>query len=285
MRQDYDAGLASGRARRERSRDWWAWVESAPRAIALALGVILLGFGVGYLATVLFVFPPRDLAADLERVPDVVGETVEEARERVEDAGLAFAEASGFHHEAEKGRVIAQEPLSGQMGQPGSTVTVTASLGPRMGTVPDIVGLSQGQAEGILQGAGYEGELVWVDDEADAGQVVGTRPAPGTPVELPAKVTLLVSAGPPRVQVPELTSRPLSAARETLERLGLRLGQVTEVPAEGTPGDVLQQEPAAGTEVARGTEIVLTVVSSTGAAAPDTTQTGGRQGERPLAVP
>lgn len=262
----------------------WVWVESSPRAIALAAGVILVGLGIGYLVTVLFVFPPRDLAADLERVPDVVGETAEEARERVEDAGLVFAEGSGFHHEAEMGTVIAQEPLAGQMAQPGSTVTITTSLGPRMGTVPDIVGLSESQAEGILQGAGYEGELIWVDDDAEAGQVVGTRPAPGTPVELPGKVTLLVSAGPPRVQVPELTERPLSAARETLERLGLRLGEVTEVPAEGTPGVVLRQEPAAGTEVARGTEVVLTVVSSTGVA-PDTTQTGVRGGGGRLTVP
>jgi serine/threonine-protein kinase len=261
-------------------------VESPARAVALAVGVILLGCGVGYLATVLFIFPPRDLAADLERVPDVVGETVEEARERVESAGLVFATGSGFHHEAEKGRVIAQEPLAGQMARPGATVTVTASLGPRMGTVPDIVGLSQDQAEGILQGAGYEGELVWVDDEADPGQVVGTRPAPGTPVELPGKVTLLVSAGPPRVQVPELTLRPLSSVRETLERLGLRLGQVTEVPAEGTPGVVLEQDPAAGTEVARGTEIVVTVVSSTGAASPDSASpAGGRRGGRRLGIP
>lgn len=261
-----------------RRDDWRIWVSSPPRLALITTGLVLLGFGIGYLITVLFVFPARDLAADLRRVPDVVGEGVEQARARIEDADLLYEEGAGFYDESEEGTVIAQDPLPGQMSEPGSTVSVTVSLGPRVGSVPDVIGLSEEQARGILQGSGYEGEVIWVDDEAGVGEVVGTRPAPGTPVELPGHVTLLVSAGPPQVEVPRLTSRALSEVRETLERLGLRLGVVSERSGEGAPGTVLEQRPGAGEEVARGTEIDLTVIETRSEARSDTTSVDDRSG-------
>lgn len=225
-------------------------------------GVVLGGLAIGYLISALFLFPTRNLAADLERVPDVVGESEAEARATIEGRGLVYEEGSVFYHPAEKGTVIAQEPLAGQMAQPGSKIAVTLSLGPRMGAVPDVVGLAHEQAELVIEGAGFAAELVWVDDETARGRVVGTRPAAATPIELAGEIKLLVSAGPPLVEVPELSSRPLADVRETLERLGLRLGTVTESAGGGTPGTVLDQNPAAGTEVARGTEVTVTVAVS-----------------------
>jgi serine/threonine-protein kinase len=226
-----------------------------------------------------FFFPARNLAADLERVPNVVGEPEEEARTGIEDHGLVYEQGTVFYHEAAKGTVIAQDPLPGQMTRPGSTVSVTVSLGPRMGAVPDVIGLAHEQAELVVEGAGYASELIWVDDETPRGQVVSTRPAPGTPIELSGEIKLVVSAGPPLVQVPELSSRTLADVRETLERLGLRLGSVTESAAGGTPGTVLAQEPAAGTEVARGTAITVTVAASDGARARDTIPPAEERGE------
>ncbi len=63
-----------------------------------------------------------------------------------------------------------------------------------------------------------------------------------------------------------------------MERLGLRLGVVRERSGEGAPGTVLEQQPAAGEEVSRGTEIDLTVVETRGEVGRDTTSVDDRSG-------
>ncbi len=238
---------------------WWRMLR--PRHVfGAALGIAGFGFLVGYLITVLFVFPSQDVAANLREVPDLVGSRVEEARRMLEAAGLSYEEKSGLHHAAAVGTVVAQEPLGGQMAQPASAVRVSLSLGPKLAPVPDVVGLGHTQAEIALSSAGYESEFVWVDAETDVGEVVDTRPAPGTPVQLPGRVQLIVSAGPPEVQVPNLVTRSLAEARETLERMGLRLGTIRQDSASlAAPGTVLAQNPRAGRVVERATRITVTV--------------------------
>jgi serine/threonine-protein kinase len=146
------------------------------------------------------------------------------------------------------------------MAQPGSAVELVTSLGPKLSPVPEVVGLGHSQAEIALARAGYESELDWVDADADVGQVVDTRPAPGTPLQLPGTVRLFVSAGPRRAPVPNLVTRSLSEARATLERLGLRLGDVRQDSASlAAPGTVLAQTPAAGTIVDRASRVRVTV--------------------------
>jgi len=238
---------------------WWRLLR--PRhVLGAALGIAGLGFLVGYLITVLIVFPSHDVAANLRDVPDLVGSSADEARRVLEAAGLSYEEESGLHHTAAIGTVVAQEPLAGQMAQPASAVRVSLSLGPKLAPVPDVVGLGHTQAEIALTSAGYESEFVWVDAEADVGEVVDTRPAPGTPVQLPGRVQLIVSAGPPEVQVPNLVTRSLAEARETLERIGLRIGTIGQDSASlAAPGTVLAQNPRAGRVVERATRIAVTV--------------------------
>jgi beta-lactam-binding protein with PASTA domain len=260
MPHDSDVDWAESAPSEPGRAGWRLWVTSPRHLIVTTAGAAVLGLLFGYLITVLFVFPPHNMAADLTRVPDVVGRTVDEARRRAEREDLAFEEALGIHHARPVGTVVAQEPLAGQMAAPGSPVRVTVSLGRPERPVPDVVGLSREQAEMILLQAGFEVDVTRVDASADVGQVVGTRPAPGTPVELPGSVRLLVSAGASTVQVPDLAMQSLTEAEATLRRLGLRLGEVAEDSAGlAAPGTVLGQSPAAGNEAARGARVSVTV--------------------------
>jgi serine/threonine-protein kinase len=182
------------------------------------------------------------------------------ARQVLEGAGLGYEEAVGMHGSAPEGTVVAQEPLPGQRTQPGSTVRVTLSLGPRTRSVPDVIGLGHEQATVVLGQSGYDSELVRVDAEADVGTVVATEPDPGTPLEVPGRVRVRVSAGPPRVRVPDLTALSLPDAQATLERLGLRAGAIRWTAADSlAPNSVVGQAPQAGVEVEREAEIDLVV--------------------------
>ncbi len=260
MLHDSDIDWAESDSTEMDEAGWRLWVTSPRHLIVTAAAAAMFGLVLGYLVTVLFVFPPHNVAADLKRVPDVVGRTVDEARRRSEREDLAFEEALAIHHAQPLGTVVAQEPLAGQMAPPRSTLRVTISLGPPERPVPDVVGLSREQAELILLQAGFEVEVTRVDASADVGQVVGTRPAPGTPVELPGGVRLLVSAGASTVLVPDLAMQSLTEAEATLRRLGLRLGEVLEDSAGlAAPGTILGQSPAAGEGAARGARVAVTV--------------------------
>ncbi|NIN71842.1 MAG: PASTA domain-containing protein [Gemmatimonadetes bacterium] len=252
---------------------------TSPRHLIVTIaGVAMFGLLLGYLVAVLFVFPPHNVAADLRRVPDLVGRTVEEARRRTEREDLALEEALAIHHAQPLGTVVAQEPLAGQMARPGSVLRVTTSLGPPERPVPDVVGLSREQAEMILLQAGFEVEVTRLDASADVGQVVGVRPAPGTPVVLPGEVRLLVSAGASSVQIPDLAMQSVTEAEATLRRLGLRLGEVLEDSASlAAPGTVLGQSPVAGESAARGASVSVTVAVAPLPAVDSTTlpDTGG----------
>ncbi len=259
MPQDFGE-MPNELGKKKMPRDWRAWVTSPGRLAGTAAGIGVLGFLLGYLITTLAVYPSQNVASGLVRVPNVVGMTAEDAQTAVGESDLEYEEAAGLNHSEPPGTVVAQEPLPEQMAPPNSTVRVTLSMGARERPVPDVVGLNRDQAEIVLTRAGYVTDIVWVDAENDVEQVVGMRPAAGTAIKVSGSVQLLVSAGPRTPDVPDLSTSSLDEAREALDRLGLRLGEVTERPDSlAAPGTVLSQSPQPGSVLDRGAAVSVVV--------------------------
>ncbi len=259
MPQDFDVESADENER-EAWRDWRTWITSPRHLVGTVTALLLVGFGLGYLVTAVILFPSQSVARGLVRVPDLVGLQAEEARARLERARLEYAEAPGLTHSQPAGTVVAQEPLPGQMARPSAPVDVFLSQGPRERPVPDIIGLARGQAEIVLSHAGFSSRVIWVDAEADVGQVVDMQPAPGTPVAPSGEVRLIVSAGPRTVNVPDLSGRSLEEAEAALERLGLKLGEVSELPDSlAAPGTVRGQSPRPGSVLDRGSAVAVAI--------------------------
>jgi len=60
--------------------------------------------------------------------------------------------------------------------------------------------------------------------------------------------------------VPRLQGSTVEEARERLEALGLQVGEVSRVPSvDFAPGQVVEQSPAQGIELARGSVVDLMV--------------------------
>jgi serine/threonine-protein kinase len=92
-------------------------------------------------------------------VPEVTGESVEDATADLEDEGLKVKIASQrVTSEVDKGEVAEQTPVPGRYLAEGDTVTLTISKGPEMIEVPDVVGDSVDDATKALKGAGFEVE-------------------------------------------------------------------------------------------------------------------------------
>jgi serine/threonine-protein kinase len=123
-------------------------------------------------------------------------------------------------------------------------------------TVPSVLGLSRTEAANVLTdqglilkgGAGADR----YDDKVPAGQIAHQNPDPRTLVKRGSPVTVVLSKGPRRVDVPNLEGQGLPAAQAALSGAGLAMGRILGAfsPGQEPPGSVLQQDPDAGAAVA-----------------------------------
>jgi serine/threonine-protein kinase len=127
------------------------------------------------------------------QVPDVTGLSRESAEARVSDAGLV-PDVQEQESEEPEGEVIAQDPGGGTAVELGATVTLTVSTGIETVDVPNVLGLSAGDAAGQLRADGLQPvqDERDVTDPAQDGKVVDQRPAPGTEVEEGRQVVIVI---------------------------------------------------------------------------------------------
>src|SRR4051812_37389081 len=86
-------------------------------------------------------------------VPDVTGETEENARSAIEGAGLRVGKVTEQESEEEPGTVIKQSPAADKRASKGSAVDLTVAKGVK---IPDVVDETEEDATGILEDAGFE---------------------------------------------------------------------------------------------------------------------------------
>ncbi|MGH2946612.1 MAG: PASTA domain-containing protein [Solirubrobacteraceae bacterium] len=228
-----------------RSRRWWLWL-----LVLLALAAIAVG---AYLA-----LRPEQL-----QVPDVVGLRSATAAQALQNRGFEVDVVPVTNERVARDRVAAQDPLPDTMAPEGSTVTITVSTGPGQAPIPSVAGLPRREAEDRLREAGFEPEVERAfSDEVEEGRVISSSPSEGTTVELGTTVTLRVSRGRQPVEVPDVVGDTEENARSALEAAGLTVETTDRESEDEEPGTVLEQDPAAGEEVAPGSTVMLTVAEA-----------------------
>ncbi|MFF4752795.1 Stk1 family PASTA domain-containing Ser/Thr kinase [Streptomyces sp. NPDC002514] len=90
-------------------------------------------------------------------VPDVTGDDLDSARERLEEAGLKVeVSAEQVNSEHDAGEVAEQTPEGDSEAAEGDTVRLTLSKGPEMVEVPDVVGTGVNDAKKQLEASGFK---------------------------------------------------------------------------------------------------------------------------------
>ena len=187
-------------------------------------------------------------------VPGVIGMTHDDARNAIVSAKLGFDSTSSYSDSVAEGNVISQSIAAGTHVKLGTTVSVAISLGPKPAedvTVPDVTTYTWSDTESTLRSAGLEAR--YTGDPS--GYVVSQDVAAGTKVAPGTLVTVTLSTPTPQVQVPDLNGMTVSAADSACSAAGLNLD------AGGMDGTVIDQSPAAGTQVDQGTTVTGTVKS------------------------
>lgn len=160
-------------------------------------------------------------------------------------------------------------------GPSGNTPSGPPPLAPGQIRMPDIVGLEQNAARSALQNMGLElvveGEQP--HSELPAFTIITQSIRAGDPVNAGSKVGVVVSQGPPLIEVPNLAGLTYDQAAQNLSTLGLVAQKYEDWSAE-TPGNVINQDPPAGSLVADKTPITLIV--SSGSRVPIGANLGGQ---------
>jgi serine/threonine-protein kinase len=241
---------------RERRRHVWWWVLGGLAAAAVVGLLLVLLLGSGSQVT----------------VPDVSGQSEQEATLTIVHHGLTPAPSLQSSSIVPAGRVISQSPAAGTSVAKGSHVSFAVSAGPASKGLVNVEGLTAEQAEAKLRAAGFKPARKYeASTTVPNGKVIGTSPSAGTETQLGSTVTLIVSSGPAPVRVPNVVGQSRSAAEATLENAGLAVGTVTSKVAAGqTAGNVISQSPAAGSNLHAGEKVSLTVAqASNEVAVPD----------------
>ena len=193
------------------------------------------------------------------RVPNVVGMTEREARDELDAVGLR-TEVEDRRSRRPIGEVIEQAPEADAVAREGDTVTITVSGGPRQVPVPDLVGQTEDQAQSTLEDAGLQlGEVTEEQsDDVEEGLVISQNPEAGQEVNARSRVDIVVSAGPEGVIVPPVVGLSEQDALAALDAAGLE-AEVIRDAAEEPAGEVVAQDPGAGTEVTSGDTVTITV--------------------------
>jgi serine/threonine-protein kinase len=206
-------------------------------------------------------FLTREDEPDVVPVPSVVRLAEGDAVQRLRDDGFAVQIERRRSDEAPQGIVFAQQPDAGQDLEEGSTVTILVSQGAATVEVPDVVGLPADRAEELLRDEGFEVRRASVFSQEPEGSVVAQDPAADERAPIGASVRVNVSRGPEQAEVPDVVGRTAAEAGSLIREAGLPSPNVVTVPSAREEGEVVAQNPPAGTRVARDTVVRINVSS------------------------
>ncbi|MEM6818361.1 MAG: PASTA domain-containing protein [Pseudomonadota bacterium] len=201
-------------------------------------------------------------------VPNVIGLTEAAAGTALNNAGLVTGNVTQQSSASvPAGQVISQNPAAGLQVNAGSAVDLVVSSGPASVSVPNVVGLTQAAASSAITGANLVvGNVTTQTSNTVAnGSVISQSPTGGTTVSEGSAVDLVVSSGPATVSVPNVVGQSQAAAEAAITGASLVVGVVSNASSNTVAsGDVISQDPAAGTNVAENSAV--NIVVSTGPA-------------------
>lgn len=162
---------------------------------------------------------------EIVRVPDVAGASLADARRSLKKVGLAPGMVTReFSEDVARGEVIRTEPRAATDRNPDTAVALVVSKGSPI-DVPDVTGLSAGDATAELEGEGLKVEVLpgRVNSAEAAGDIAQQSPGAGAEAAEGDTIELTVSKGPRMLDVPDVTGRDVDEARTTLEEAGFEV--------------------------------------------------------------
>ncbi len=195
-------------------------------------------------------------------VPNVVGVSVADAKKQIKARNLAVGDISRKYSDTvETGVVISALPESGTSVRPDTRVDLVVSKGLPPVTVPDLTGDSTESAQQQLSKGNlkYDQTGEEYDNKIPAGAVISQDPVSGASVPQGSTVSVVVSLGPPLVEVPDVRDKPLEEAIAELTAAGFK-ASTYDLFGVSPLNRVATQDPEGGTQAPKGSVVRLGLV-------------------------
>ncbi|MDF1611408.1 MAG: PASTA domain-containing protein [Stygiobacter sp.] len=127
--------------------------------------------------------------------------------------------------------------------------------------VPNVIGMNKDQAINFLESLNLTPviQTTRFDDKYGKDKVIFQKPIKGSHVKEGRRVYLTISGGEPLVRVPFIVNKTLRDAQLTLEKAGLKLGQIDSVESELPTNIIVEQQYFQGRELPKGSAVAVKV--------------------------
>ena len=174
------------------------------------------------------------------KVPDVTGQSLDDAQSQLNDAGLDYRVQQETSDTVDPGKVTRTDPPGGTQAQKGDEIKLYVSTGKEQVQIPDVSGQDPVTAANTLGAKDLAVEPVdQPSDTVDEGKVISTDPPAGTSVPKGSKVQLIISSGKEQVRVPNVVGLSKSDATTELQSAGFQVtvtGGHLPRPGQRRPG-------------------------------------------------
>jgi len=203
------------------------------------------------------------------KVPDVIGKTVPDAGQLVEQAKLTLDPIviKEFNDTIEKDLITDQEPKAGTSVKINRAIKVTVSKGPEMAKFPDVTTgqMSKENAEIQIQNAGFDIKNITYVPQPSAtvakGHIIAQSVMPTASWPKSGKILLTISEGPQFVTInmPNVIGKTSTEAKKALEDNKLVVHIENEDSTTFPRDVVMRTTPKPGDSVQQGAEVTMFV--------------------------
>ena len=236
--------------------------KKSPILIVIAtILVVALGITLGFLGMKKFMEGGKDV-----KIPNVVGEKVEDAKSKLEGLGLKVLEVTE-ESDQEKGIVLKVDPNVDSTVKTGSEVKLTVSGGEGKIKVPNFAEMNLDSVKKTLKNLGLE--LGNVDEEysdsVPRGEVVSQSPNANESVDKGSKVNVTISKGKEikseTINIPDVSGKSVEEAKSILSNAGVGVNPVKGEAAksEGEAGKVYSQSQSGSLTIKQGEKVTITI--------------------------
>lgn len=229
--------------------------------ILVTILVVALGITLGFLGMKKFMEGGKDV-----KIPNVIGEKVEDAKSKLEGLGLKVLEVTE-ESDQEKGIVLKVDPNVDSTVKSGSEVKLTVSGGEGQIKVPNFAEMNLDSVKRTLKSLGLEIGTVNEEysDSVPRGEVISQSPNANESVDKGSKVNVTISKGKEikttTLNIPDVSGKSVDEAKSILSSAGVEANAVKGDPAksEGEAGNVYSQSQSGSLTIKKGEKVTITI--------------------------
>lgn len=189
-------------------------------------------------------------------VPDFSGMSYQQASDVASKYKVTLSTEKDFSDQVEKGKVCGQDIAAEQEVKVKETIHLTISKGKEMVTVPDFVGKTKEEVEGIAKKGRVKIQFAKENsDTVEKGRVISQSEQYGESVAVNSKIKVTISIGVQQVEIPDFKNMTLNEAITRCNDLKIQYTTFQEYNNDIAQGCVIDQNIAVGSMVDVGSTI------------------------------